>query len=127
MRRDGFRAEQLGGAGDDACDVRAVDPQGRVWAVQCKHRREGLAGAATGTPVLQQVNGTARPVHGADFALVVTNGRFTSNAVTWGGKHGIHLVDRHRLGTWASGDEPLWSLVRVPAPRLRRGRRHSTP
>lgn len=25
MRRDGFTAERVGGAGDDACDVRAVD------------------------------------------------------------------------------------------------------
>ncbi|MFH9907781.1 restriction endonuclease [Streptomyces sp. NPDC017225] len=54
MRRDGCKAEQLGGAGDNACDVRAVDPAGRVWAIQCKHRRDGGRGAAVGVGVLQQ-------------------------------------------------------------------------
>jgi hypothetical protein len=48
MRRDCCRAEQLGGAGDNACDVRAVDPMGRVWAIQCKHRRDGDRGSAVG-------------------------------------------------------------------------------
>lgn len=60
MRRDGCEAERIGGAGDDACDVRAVDPAGRVWAIQCKHRRDGDGGSAVGVGVLQQVNGTAR-------------------------------------------------------------------
>ncbi|MGW5662852.1 restriction endonuclease [Streptomyces sp. NPDC003758] len=60
MRRDGCQAEQLGGAGDNACDVRAVDPAGRVWVIQCKHRRDGDRGSAVGVGVLQQVNGTAR-------------------------------------------------------------------
>ncbi|MET7639547.1 restriction endonuclease [Streptomyces sp. NPDC005438] len=118
MRRDGCRAERLGGAGDDACDVRATDPQGRVWAIQCKHRRDGERGSAVGVGVLQQVNGTARQVHGADVAVVLTNGRFTSKAVPWGRQHRIHLVDRWLLGEWASGSRPLWELLhRIPTQR----------
>jgi restriction system protein len=86
--------------------------------VQCKHKRAGLAGAAVGTPVLQQVNGTARPVHKADVVVVVTNGRFSSNAVPWGRKQRIHLVDRQLLGRWATGSRPLWDLLdRIPPPR----------
>lgn len=81
MRRDGCEADRLGGAGDNACDVRAVDPAGRVWAIQCKHRRDGDRGSAVGTGVLQQVNGTARQIHKADIAVVLTNGRFSSKAV----------------------------------------------
>jgi restriction system protein len=115
--RDGFTAERLGGAGDDVCDVRAVDRDGRVWAVQCKHRRDGLRGSAVGVDVLQQLKGTAGPVHQATFALVVTNGRFTKKAVPWGRRHGIHTVDRDLLGTWATGSRPLWDLLhRAPAP-----------
>ncbi|MGA4850278.1 restriction endonuclease [Streptomyces sp. G5(2025)] len=76
MRRDGCTAERIGGAGDNACDVRATDPAGRVWAIQCKHRRDGGRGSAIGVGVLQQVNGAARQVHGADIAVVLTNGRF---------------------------------------------------
>ncbi|MFD9975928.1 restriction endonuclease [Streptomyces sp. NPDC059017] len=118
MRRDGCQAEQLGGAGDNACDVRAVDPAGRVWAIQCKHRRDGDRGSAVGVGVLQQVNGTARQIHGADVAVVLTNGRFSSKAVPWGAEHRIHLVDRRVLGEWAAGSRPLWELLdRIPPPR----------
>ncbi|WP_406102549.1 restriction endonuclease [Streptomyces sp. NBC_01003] len=118
MRRDGCTAEQIGGAGDDACDVRATDPAGRIWAIQCKHRRDGDRGSAVGVGVLQQVNGTARQVHGADIAVVLTNGRFSSKAVPWGREHRIHLVDRRVLGEWAAGSRPLWDLLdRIPPPR----------
>ncbi|MFT2016842.1 restriction endonuclease [Streptomyces sp. 796.1] len=118
MRRDGCRAERIGGAGDDACDVKAVDPAGRVWAIQCKHRRDGERGSAVGVGVLQQVNGTARQVHGADVAVVLTNGRFSAPAIPWGRAQQIHLVDRRLLGTWATGSRPLWELVTpIPPPR----------
>ncbi len=118
MSRDGGQAEQLGGAGDNACDVRAVDPAGRVWAIQCKHRRDGDRGSAVGVGVLQQVNGTARQIHGADIAVVLTNGRFSSKAIPWGREHRIHLVDRRMLGEWAAGSRPLWDLLdRIPPPR----------
>ncbi|MGK5629823.1 restriction endonuclease [Streptomyces sp. URMC 123] len=118
MRRDGSVAERLGGAGDNACDVRAVDPAGRVWAIQCKHRRDGERGPAVGVGVLQQVNGTARQIHGADIAVVLTNGRFSAKAIPWGRQHRIHLVDRRVLGQWAAGSRPLWDLLdRVPPPR----------
>nr|WP_223184767.1 restriction endonuclease [Streptomyces sp. CBMA152] len=117
MRRDGCKAEQLGGAGDNACDVRAIDPVGRVWAIQCKHRRDGDRGSAVGVGVLQQVNGTARQIHGADIAVVLTNGRFSSKAIPWGKEHHIHLVDRRTLGEWAAGSRPLWDLLdRIPPP-----------
>ncbi|MFJ6568796.1 restriction endonuclease [Streptomyces sp. NPDC091292] len=118
MRRDGCEAERLGGAGDNACDVRAIDPVGRIWAIQCKHRRDGDNGSAVGVGVLQQVNGTARQIHGADIAVVLTNGRFSSKAIPWGREHRIHLVDRRVLGEWAAGSRPLWDLLdRIPPPR----------
>ncbi|WP_331752342.1 restriction endonuclease [Streptomyces sp. NBC_00829] len=44
MRRDGFTAERVGRGGDDACDVRGVDSDGRIWAVQCKHSARRLDG-----------------------------------------------------------------------------------
>ncbi|HEY9326714.1 MAG TPA: restriction endonuclease [Streptomyces sp.] len=111
MRRDGFTAERVGGAGDDACDVRAVDADGRVWAIQCKHRRDGWAGRATGVGVLQQVNGTAAPVHGAQIAVVVTNGRFSGFAVAWAERHGIWLMDRHCLELWCREGQPVWEAL----------------
>ncbi|MFV2120439.1 restriction endonuclease, partial [Streptomyces sp. Act-28] len=119
MRRDGCEdAVRVGGGGDLGADVKATDPHGRRWVIQCKHRRAGLAGAAVGTPELQVLNGTARLVHGADVAVLVTNGRVTAPAVAFARQQRLHLVDRHTLGAWASGSRPLWELLRtVPPPR----------
>ncbi|GGV13037.1 restriction endonuclease [Streptomyces filipinensis] len=119
MRRDGCRdAVRVGGGGDLGADVKATDPYGRRWVIQCKHRRNGLAGSAVGTPDLQVLNGTARQVHGADVAVIVTNGRVTAPGVAFAKQQRLHVVDRHTLGVWASGSRPLWELLRaVPPPR----------
>ncbi|WP_202516473.1 restriction endonuclease [Streptomyces sp. SID161] len=119
MRRDGCTdATRVGGRGDLGADVKATDPYGRRWVVQCKHRRNGLSGSAVGTPDLQVLNGTARQVHGADVAVIVTNGRVTAPAVAFAKQQRLHVVDRHTLGAWASGPRPLWELLRaVPPPR----------
>ncbi|MFJ4436939.1 restriction endonuclease [Streptomyces sp. NPDC088923] len=119
LLRDGCAdARQVGGANDRGADVLATDPYGRKWLVQCKHRRDGAAGSAVGTPDLQRVNGTARQLHGADVVLVVTNGRFSGKCPELARDLHMHLVGRELLGTWASGARPLWELLpRVPAPR----------
>jgi restriction system protein len=119
MHRDGCQdATRVGGSGDLGADVKATDPYGRRWVIQCKHRRNGLAGSAVGTPDLHILNGTARQVHGADIAVIVTNGRVTAPAVAFAKQQRLHVVDRHTLGVWASGSSPLWELLRaVPPPR----------
>ncbi|MGY4966656.1 restriction endonuclease [Streptomyces sp. 900105245] len=119
MRRDGCPdAVRVGGSGDLGADVKATDPYGRRWVIQCKHRKSGLAGSAVGTPDLQILNGTARQVHGADVAVIVTNGRVTKPAEAFAKQQHLHVVDRHTLGAWASGPRPLWDLLRaVPPPR----------
>ena len=120
MRRDGCTdAVQVGGGGDLGADVKATDPFGRRWVIQCKHRRGGDRGSAVGTPDLQVLNGTARPVHGADVVVLVTNGRVTearpglrqdSSGCTWS-TAGCWRVGRQ-------GSRPLWELLRaVPPPR----------
>lgn len=119
MHRDGCRdAQRVGGRGDLGADVKATDPFGRRWVIQCKHRRNGIRGAAVGTPDLQVLNGTARQVHGADVAVIVTNGRVTGPAVTFAEEQRLHVVDRQTLAVWAAGSRPLWELLRaVPPPR----------
>ncbi|MET8741651.1 restriction endonuclease [Streptomyces sp. NPDC004728] len=119
MSRDGCRdAVRVGGGGDLGADVKATDPYGRRWVIQCKHRRDGLAGSAVGTPDFQVLNGTARQVHGADVAVIATNGRVTAPAVAFAEQQRLHVVDRHTLSAWASGPRPLWELLRaVPPPR----------
>ncbi|MEU3603119.1 restriction endonuclease [Streptomyces sp. NPDC006798] len=119
MLRDGCRdATRVGGGGDLGADVKATDPYGRRWVIQCKHRRKGAAGSAVGTPDLQVLNGTARQVHGADIAVIVTNGRVTAPALTFAKQQRLHVVDRRTLTVWASGSRPLWELLRaLPPPR----------
>ncbi len=121
MRRDGAHdAVRVGGAGDNGADVKGTDPAGRRWVIQCKHRRDGVAGAAVGTPDLHVLNGTGRPVHGGDVVVLVTNGRFTAPARQFARSQRLHLVDRVLLGAWASGSTPLWELLpHLPAPRRR--------
>ncbi|MGW5091483.1 restriction endonuclease [Streptomyces coelicoflavus] len=119
MHRDGCPdAQRVGGRGDLGADVKATDPYGRRWVIQCKHRRNGAHGSPVGTPDLQVLNGTARQVHGADVAVIVTNGRVTGPAVTFAKQQRLHVVDRRTLAVWASGSRPLWELLRaVPPPR----------
>ncbi len=98
--------------------MKATDPLGRRWVIQCKHRRHGEQGAAVGTPDLQVLNGTGRPVHGADVVVMMTNGRITRPGRIFAREQRLHLVDRRLLGTWAAGGRPLWELLpALPAPR----------
>ncbi|MFM9555769.1 restriction endonuclease [Streptomyces caniscabiei] len=119
MRRDGCAdAVQVGGQGDLGADVKATDPSGRRWVIQCKHRRHGERGAAVGTPELQTLNGTGRPVHKADVVVMVTNGRITQPGRTFARQQRLHLVDRQLLSSWAAGSRPLWDLLSaLPPPR----------
>ncbi|WP_319020265.1 restriction endonuclease [Streptomyces peucetius] len=116
MRRDG--CPEAIRVGDNGADVKATDPFGRLWVIQCKHRKAGLAGSAVGTPDLHVLNGTGRPVHNGDVVVLVTNGRFTDKAVAFARSQRLHLVDRHLLAQWAAGSPPLWELLSaVPSPR----------
>lgn len=119
MRRDGCQdAQQVGGRGDNGADVKATDPFGRRWVIQCKHRKAGASGSAVGTPDLQVLNGTGRQIHGGDVLVMLTNGRFSAPALDFAASQRLHLVDRKLLARWAAGSTPLWELLRaVPPPR----------
>ncbi|QIY60406.1 restriction endonuclease [Streptomyces sp. RPA4-2] len=119
MYRDGCTdAVQVGGQGDLGADVKATDPLGRRWVIQCKHRRHGERGAAVGTPELQVLNGTGCPVHRGDVVVMVTNGRITQPGRVFARQQRLHLVDRDLLGSWAAGSRPLWELLpALPTPR----------
>lgn len=109
--RDGCTAEQVGGANDHAADVLARTPRGLRLVLQAKHTRTG---ARVPSKVVFEVNGTARTFHGADAAVIVTNGGFTLNARKAAAHAGIHLVDRALLHTWATSGITLPDLLRLP-------------
>lgn len=114
--RDGWSAQQVGQAGDQAADVIGQHAQRGRIVLQAKHT---TVGAKVDSKVMYQVKGTARPVHKADIAVVVTNGDFTRDAKAWGERHQIHWVDRERLRQWAEDGVPLHTLLRLPARRPR--------
>ncbi|MFI6564095.1 restriction endonuclease [Streptomyces sp. NPDC050534] len=99
--------------------MRATAPFRRRWVIQCKHRRHGGAGSPVGTRDLHILNGTARPVHGADIAVLITNGRFTAPARAFAAQQRLHVVDRRLLAARAAGPRPLWHHLGAPAPHTR--------
>ncbi|MEV0192900.1 restriction endonuclease [Kitasatospora purpeofusca] len=106
--RDGCRARKVGGANDRSADVLVEDPTGRRWAVQSKHKQDPVGGRPVGVGVRYALAGTYRRSHGAHVAVVVTNGRFSREALEWGAEQGVLLVDRPALARWAGGGRPLW-------------------
>ncbi|MFF3215603.1 restriction endonuclease [Streptomyces sp. NPDC002886] len=113
LERDGLQAEVVGGRGDQAVDVLAVDAANRTLAVQCKHTARGRR---VGSEVLYRINGTAGPVYGAAQSMVVTNGSFTRDAAAWGKRHGILLVDREALLAWAQDADHVCRVVALTPP-----------
>ncbi|MER7050430.1 restriction endonuclease [Streptomyces jumonjinensis] len=114
--RDGWPARKVGRGGDQAADVIGEHTRRGRIVVQAKLTRVG--GKVTSS-VMYVVNGTAGPVHGADHAVVITNGAFTRSAMAWGDQYGVHWVDRDRLRRWAEDGTALDELLRLP-PRPRR-------
>lgn len=111
-QRDGFTLTRaMGGSGDLGADVIAVTPAGCTIVIQCKHVRS--LRTSVGSPVVQRLNGTARPVHGADIAVVVTNGKFSMPAYKFARSQNIHLIGSRGLTRWAEWGEPLLAILDI--------------
>ncbi len=98
MRASGYRGVTVsGGSGDMGADVIGRSPCGRRVVVQCKRYAGNL-----GSPHVQRFAGTARDIHRADVALLVTTGRPTAQAREVARHCRITLVDRPALARWVS-------------------------
>jgi restriction system protein len=112
VQRDGCTlARRNGGARDLGADVIATTPDGRKIVFQCKHRQPG--GRPLGSPVIQTLNGTARPVHKADIVVAVTNASFTTPAHELAREQDIHLLFGQHLRKWATWGIPLLTVLGV--------------
>ena len=111
LRESGCRGVRVsGGAGDMGADVTARTPDGRRLVVQCKRYAGNLS-----SPDVQRFAGTARDIHGADVALLVTTGRPTGPALQVARQCRIILVDRPALARWiATGVAPAVLSDRAP-------------
>lgn len=106
LARDGFnRTLRVGGAGDLGADVVAYDDEGRKLVLQCKQYARPVGSKET-----QTFNGTARPEHGADLALMIGLNGFTQPAADFAHRHDLTLIGRHELKRWAHG-EHLYSVL----------------
>ncbi|MFF5131069.1 restriction endonuclease [Streptomyces syringium] len=111
-RRDGLTVtREHGGAGDLGADVIAVMADGRTVVFQCKHISTGRR--SVGSRVIQNLNGTAQDIHGADIVVAATNGGFSKDARALATRLGIHLIDEHRLQRWATWGEPLTTVLGI--------------
>ncbi|AYV28900.1 Restriction endonuclease [Streptomyces sp. ADI95-16] len=92
-------AQKVGRRGSNGADVKATDPYGRRWVIQCEHRKAGWQGSAVGTPDLQVLNGTGRQIHGGDVLVMLANGRFSRPALDFAKSQRLRLVDRRLLAS----------------------------
>jgi restriction system protein len=100
LRRSGFtQVEVSGGAGDLGADVTALAPDRRRVVIQCKRY---AVDRRVGSPDVQRFAGTARQLHGADIAAIVTTSTFTQPAADTAARLGIRLIDRELLTRWAA-------------------------
>jgi restriction system protein len=103
-QRDGCRNVQVvGKAGDLGADVIATAPDGRRLVIQAKRY---AATTKVGSPDMQKVGGTARQIHGADIAAVVTTSTFTPAARDYARQVGIRMLDGTALAGWVSRTGP---------------------
>ncbi|QEV21142.1 restriction endonuclease [Streptomyces alboniger] len=106
--RDGFTdVQRVGGPGDLGADVRAVDSDGDLVILQCKRYRARVTSGH-----VQQFNGTARPHHGADVAIMIGLAGFTDPAATFARQHHITVLGRAEIKKWAHGTH-LYQAVHV--------------
>ncbi|MER0241694.1 restriction endonuclease [Streptomyces sp. HSW2009] len=114
--RDGMKIRRrTGGAGDLGADGIFLTPDGRRVVAQCK-QTSTLPGRAIGSELVQRFNGTARPVHKADVAVLVTNGTFSKPARDFASDHAIHLVDAEQLRKWATWGDSFYEVVGIDRP-----------
>lgn len=101
LLRESFytQVRRVGGSGDLAADLTAIDPQGRKVIVQCKRYSPEKT---VGTPDLQKFIGMLIVEHKADFGIFVTTSSFSQKAIEkakeW--QDVLQLVDGNFLVKW---------------------------
>lgn len=94
----GYRVLQSqGGPRDMGADVIALNPFGQRVVIQCKRYAKK---SKVSSPDVQRFAGTARTIHHAQVAVIVTTSDFTRDAVYVAEHNGIVLVDGVRLDRW---------------------------
>lgn len=96
LTQRGFNAEVTKGSGDLGVDILATNYEGR-FAIQVKRYDQPVSRRAVSDAV------AGRDHYQCDFAMVVTNNRFTTDAKKLAGTTACRLVDRDELQGWITG------------------------
>ncbi|ONK09292.1 restriction endonuclease [Streptomyces sp. MP131-18] len=100
LRRDGCtEVQKVGRTNDGGRDVIGFLPDGRSMVVQCKRFAPDRT---VGDKDMRDLLGT-RTNFRADVAVLVTNTRFSRNALTTAARNAIVLVHRDLLDSWRKG------------------------
>ncbi|MFG1952491.1 restriction endonuclease [Micromonospora sp. NPDC048830] len=101
LERDGCKIiRRHDGPNDQGADVIAITACSRRVVLQCKHSTK--LRNRVDPRYLHELNGTARPEHGADIVGIVTNRMLSDAAQRFAMKHQIHVIDRPALKGWAT-------------------------
>ncbi len=100
MRGLGYRAEVLGGSGDQGVDVIATGGRGERIAIQCKQYDRPV-----GNKPVQEVFAGAKH-HRCPKAMVVAPMGFTKGAIALARSVGVDLHDRDSLRMWIRQIQP---------------------
>lgn len=92
FKRKGYKVERVGHVSDYGADL-IIDKDGTKTAVQAKCWKNPVSVKA-----IQEIN-TSMAHYSATKAMVVTNSRFTSNAVTLAKENDVELIDRQKLSS----------------------------
>jgi len=91
-RRQGFRVSQLGGEGPDGGIDQRIRKEGEHALVQCKHWRTQKVGVKIARELLGAVTSER-----ADYGILITSGTFTDDAIDFGRKNSLELIDGPKL------------------------------
>lgn len=78
-----------------------------MFIIQCKRYRARVTSGH-----VQQFNGTARPHHGADVAIMIGLAGFTEPAAAFARQHHITVLGRAEIKKWAHGTH-LYQAVNI--------------
>ncbi len=95
--RQGYRIKDTPPGPDGGVDIR-MTKNGVHYLVQCKHYKASRVSVS----VVRELYGVMTS-EGADGGLIVTSGRFTRDALSFGSRHGIRLIDGPALNAMIKG------------------------
>lgn len=94
MKKSGEYSEikSVGGPGDRGVDIKAIDNDDEVYAVQCKRQRNSITHR-----IIRELCGA---LNHDEIGMLITNSTLTKPAQEFANERGIIVIDRYDLAKW---------------------------